>query len=61
MSSSYCGSVVDNLASIHEDAVSTWSRSVGSGSAVAVSCDVGCRCGSDPALCGCGVGKQVQL
>ena len=26
-----------------------------------MSCGVGCRLGSDPELCGCGVGQQLQL
>ena len=40
--SSHCGSAVMNLTSNHED--------VGSGSGVAMNCDVGCRCDLDPAL-----------
>ena len=49
--SSCCGSVVTNLTSIHNDVgVIPGLVQVGLGSSVAVSCDVGCRCGPDPSL-----------
>ena len=50
--SSCCGSVEMNPTSTHEDAgsIDPWPRSVGQGSGVAMSCGVGHRLGSDPAL-----------
>ena len=35
-------------------------RSVGRETGVALSCGVGCRCGSDPNFCGCGHKEQKQ-
>ena len=49
--SSLCGSVVDKSNKKPWGCgFDPWPRSVGSGAGVAVSCGVGCRCSSDPAL-----------
>ena len=48
----HCGAVKTNPTSIHEDAgsIPALAHSVGQGSGVALSCGVGCRCGSDLVL-----------
>ena len=48
---SLCGSAVTNLTSIHEDmgSIPGLAQQV-KGSGIALSCGIGCRCGSDPTL-----------